>query len=39
MNTVYVLKENNYRNLCPECQEMYDDYWDERWKEYYAGIM
>ena len=39
MNTVYVINDNNYKNLCPECQEACDEYWDERWKEYYAGIM
>lgn len=39
MNTAYTLEENNYRNLCPKCQEMCDEYWDERWREYYSGIM
>ena len=25
--------------LCPDCAERYHEYWDERWREYHAGLL
>ena len=38
-NTKYVDDERNYAVLCPACQDEEDDYWAERWAEYYAGCL
>ena len=29
----------NYVTLCPPCHEENDAYWDERWEEYYGGLL
>ena len=38
-NTMYVNEENNYATLCADCQKDADEYWTERWAEYYAGCL
>lgn len=38
-NTAYVNDELNWNTLCPVHQEEADQYWEERWAEYYAGRM
>ena len=35
--TAYVDEESNFATLCPQCQELEDEFWDEMWSEYYAG--
>lgn len=37
-NTAYVNDERNWAILCPLCQDANDDYWRERWDEYYASV-
>ena len=37
--TAYVDEERNYATLCEPCQKDADDYWDDKWAEYYAGCM
>lgn len=39
MNTAYVKDEANYCNGCSECQKEINEYWDERWKEYYSDCL
>lgn len=39
MNTAYVKEESNYETCCLECHEDHEEYWRERWSEYYAGCM
>lgn len=29
----------NYVTLCPPCKQENDDYWEERWEEYYRGLL
>jgi hypothetical protein len=29
----------NYGNFCPQCWKLDDDYWRERWEEYYGMVM
>ena len=36
-NTDYHDEDLNWARLCDEHQEEADAYWDERWKEYWAG--
>jgi hypothetical protein len=31
--------EQNYATLCSECQEEVNEYWKERWSDYYAGLL
>ena len=38
MNTNYVKEEDNWKTLCPECQEACRLYWEGRWKEYYGSL-
>ena len=38
-NTAYENDESNYATLCDDCQKYADEYWHERWAEYYAGCM
>ena len=38
MRTAYADDEKNYAILCPECQEESDEYWTERWNDYYDMI-
>jgi hypothetical protein len=35
-NTSYYKYEMNIVTLCPKCQEENDEYWKERWDEYYS---
>ena len=39
MNTQYANPEDNYIYSCKECWEKSEDYWKERWEEYYNGCM
>jgi len=39
MNTAYVEHEMNYANGCELCQKETNEYWDERWKEYYSNVL
>lgn len=38
MNTGYVDEESNYEYCCIECHEEHEEYWQERWDEYYSSI-
>lgn len=38
-NTNYVDDEENFKTLCPKCQEENDKYWQERWNDYYSNCM
>jgi hypothetical protein len=38
-NTQYVNEEQNWVCLCSEHEEENDEYWAERWAEYYAGCL
>ena len=38
-NTLYVDNEMNYVNLCKDCQQENDEYWTERWNDYYNGCL
>lgn len=35
--TAYVDPESNWEISCIDCFEEHDEYWRERWDEYYAG--
>ena len=35
-NTAYVDIDSNYKCFCPECQAESNEYWAERWAEYYV---
>jgi len=37
--TAYVNDEMNWVFLCNECAHINDERWQERWDEYYAGLM
>ena len=37
--TDYVDDELNFAVLCDECQKEADEYWQERWDEYYSGVL
>ena len=39
MNTQYVDDASNYMVGCKDCKTESDEYWDERWREYYAGCL
>lgn len=39
MNTSYVNEDSNYETCCLECHDGHEEYWRERWEEYYAGCM
>ena len=34
-NTLYAEDDSNFHTLCAVCQKEADDYWQERWDEYY----
>lgn len=36
--TQYYDDELNWATLCNECRKGNDEYWDERWAEYYGDI-
>lgn len=36
--TAYVNREKNFVILCPRCQKLADECWDERWYEYYISV-
>ena len=37
--TAYLDDLLNWTVLCAPCQSADDEYWDERWAEYYAGAL
>jgi len=39
MNTAYEDDEANFNTTCEECYELRQEYWAERWQEYYRGCM
>lgn len=36
-NTAYVDDEHNWIVMCPECAEANAEYWEDMWRDYYAG--
>jgi hypothetical protein len=38
-NTRYVDDESNYVTVCDQCFEEIEEYWKERWAEYYSGCL
>lgn len=39
MRTAFSDFERNFMILCPKCQEESRKYWDEKWREYYHGML
>jgi hypothetical protein len=37
--TQYENPAENIVTLCPACKERNDEYWDERWADYYSDIL
>lgn len=37
--TAYADDERNWATLCPECQEEANEYWKERWDDYYRELL
>ena len=37
--TAYVNDKLNFAVLCDECQKEANEYWQERWDEYYSGCL
>jgi hypothetical protein len=37
-NTAYLKDELNWAVLCDKCQEEANEYWQERWNEYYNSV-
>lgn len=37
--TAYIDDELNYVTICDSCYEKEREYWDDMWREYYAGCM
>lgn len=38
-NTAYINEESNWITLCPPCRKENDEYWTERWDEYYGSLL
>ena len=38
-NTAYHDDASNWSVLCPDCQAEANEYWAERWAEYYSGCL
>lgn len=38
-NTAYVNDESNFVTSCGECYEEIQEYWAERWQEYYGRCL
>lgn len=36
--TAYVNSDNT-AILCPQCQEVADEYWDDMWDQYYSSML
>jgi hypothetical protein len=36
MSTMYENEESNYITVCADCFEEVEEYWQERWDEYYS---
>jgi hypothetical protein len=39
MHTAYADHERNFIVTCGECILDINDYWDERWREYWSGCL
>lgn len=37
-NTQYSNEERNWAILCPECQKSANEYWADRWADYYSMV-
>lgn len=37
--TAYIDDRKNFAVLCDECQKEEDEYWQERWNDYYRGLL
>jgi len=37
MNTAYAQYESNFEVCCLNCHNSHEEFWEEMWKEYYAG--
>ncbi len=37
MNTQYNDEKSNYCTVCKSCFNEIEEYWNDRWQEYYAG--
>lgn len=37
--TAYTEDHLNYGTFCEQCQKEVDEYWQERWDEYWKGCM
>ena len=38
-NTAYYKEEDNWIAACPDCFDEIEEYWAERWQEYYSSIL
>lgn len=38
-NTCYEDEESNFVTLCSICTKINDEYWEERWAEYYSMLL
>jgi len=38
-NSAYVDDNKNFATLCDDCQEDANEYWQERWNDYYSMIL
>ena len=37
--TFYSNEGDNWRILCPKCQEECKEYWNDMWKDYYNSVL
>lgn len=37
--TAYANDASNYAWACDPCQKDLNEYWDEMWRDYYAGVL
>lgn len=38
-HTAYENDESNFAVLCKSCQELQDEYWEERWSDLYMNLL
>lgn len=38
-STMYEDEESNYSKLCQDCFDEEEEYWQERWEDYYRDVM
>lgn len=36
-NTKYIDDEDNFKVLCPDCQQESNEHWEDSWNDYYRG--